>query len=118
MTHGSGDYVIAFSTAKNVRMFSDSINSRTQHLLSDEALSPLFQAAVETTEEAIYNSLFKATTMTGMGRTVEPLPIYRESKRDFAKIWKDKGIVTKRQGVTADFEIIWLPPLIPAASIR
>ncbi len=88
MTHGSGDYVIAFSTARDVRIFSDSIHSRTQHLLSDEALSPLFQAVVEMTEEAIYNSLFKATTLTGMGKTVEALPIekVKEILRRYGKI--------------------------------
>ncbi len=88
MSHGSGDYVIAFSTAKEVRVFSDSIHSRTQHLLSDEALSPLFQAVVETTEEAIYNSLLKATMMTGNGHTIEALPIekIKEILRKYGRI--------------------------------
>ena len=44
--------------------------------LGNEAMSPLFQAAIEATEEAIYNALFAAETMTGRdGRTVEALPI-------------------------------------------
>jgi D-aminopeptidase len=38
-------------------------------------MSPLFQAVVEATEEAIYDSLFKATTVTGKGRTADALPI-------------------------------------------
>ena len=49
-THGSGDYVIAFSTVR-----------RPAALLADEALTPLFEATVEAIEEAIYNSLLKAT---------------------------------------------------------
>jgi D-aminopeptidase len=38
-------------------------------------MSPLFEAVIEATEEAVYNSMFKATTMTGSGHTVEALPI-------------------------------------------
>ncbi len=74
-TNGSGDYVIAFSTAKQNRIrASDSL--RTTQTLGNEAMSPLFQAVVEATEEAIYNSLFRATTVTGRnGNTVEALPI-------------------------------------------
>jgi D-aminopeptidase len=44
-------------------------------LLTNDAISPLFQAVIEATEEAIYNSMFRATTMTGSGHTVEALPI-------------------------------------------
>jgi D-aminopeptidase len=44
-------------------------------LLGNDAMSPLFLAAIEATEEAIYNSLFRASTMTGRGRTVEALPL-------------------------------------------
>jgi D-aminopeptidase len=63
MNHGSGDYVIAFSTASSPP-------------LDDERLSPMFQAAVECTEEAIYNSLLKATDMRGKGgRVVNALPV-------------------------------------------
>jgi len=61
--NGSGDYSIAFST------------SHSPSLLSNDAMSPLSLAAVESTEEAVYNSLFRATTVTGRGRTVEALPI-------------------------------------------
>jgi D-aminopeptidase len=63
-SNGSGDYVIAFSTAKPGAPSID-----------NEAMSPLFLAAIEATEEAIYNSLFQATTVTGRGHTVEALPI-------------------------------------------
>lgn len=74
-TNGSGDYVIAFSTAKQNRIrASDTL--RTTQTVGNEAMSPLFQAVVEATEEAIYNSLFRATTVTGRnGNTVEALPI-------------------------------------------
>jgi D-aminopeptidase len=61
--NGSGDYAIAFSTA------------REGALLSNDNMTPLFQAVVEATEEAIYNSLFRARTTTGNGRTVEALPL-------------------------------------------
>lgn len=60
-SNGSGDYVIAFSTRRE-RDFSGD-------------LSPLFLAAVEATEEAVYNSLCKATTVTANGRTVEAVPL-------------------------------------------
>jgi len=44
-------------------------------VMTNDAMSPLFLAAIEATEEAVYNSMFKATTMTGNGHTVEALPI-------------------------------------------
>jgi D-aminopeptidase len=44
-------------------------------LLTNDATSPLFEAVIEATEEAIYNSMFRATTMTGNGHTIEALPI-------------------------------------------
>ena len=79
MTHGSGDYVIAFSTAEAVRVpynVTERLQQRT--LLRDEALSPLFQATREATEEAIINSLLRAATVTGFrGRTCEAVPIDR-----------------------------------------
>ncbi len=43
--------------------------------MTNEAMSPLFEAAIEATEEAVYNSMFKATTVTGNGHTIEALPI-------------------------------------------
>ena len=63
--HGSGDFVIAFSTNRDPRRG-----------MADDDLSPLFQAAIEATEEAVYNSLFRAVSMEGKeGRRVEALPI-------------------------------------------
>ena len=78
-THGSGDYAIAFSTAESVRRSPDRRTGLVQkHELANTAMSPLFQATIEATEEAIYNSLFAANTMTGRnGITVEALPIDR-----------------------------------------
>ncbi len=72
--NGSGDYVIAFSTAASVRRAPGRLPESPAELGND-AMSGLFQAVVESTEEAIYNSLFKATDVTGMGRTADALPI-------------------------------------------
>ena len=75
-SNGSGDYAIAFSTAPQVRiLMSDKSLTRHVELLTNDALSPLFEAVIEATEEAVYNSMFKATTMTGNGHTIEALPI-------------------------------------------
>jgi D-aminopeptidase len=76
-SNGSGDYAIAFSTAESVRRApARRDRAAVLHELPNERVSPLFQAAIETTEEAIYNSLFAATTMSGLdGTTVESLPI-------------------------------------------
>src|SRR5262247_2930457 len=72
-TNGSGDYVIAFSAANRIRAGD---NLRSPQTLGNDATSPLFEAVVEATEEAIYNSLFKATTVTGRdGHRVEALQI-------------------------------------------
>ncbi len=75
-SNGSGDYAIAFSTAPQMRIRSEDKSSlRHVELLSNDAMSPLFLAVIEATEEAVYNSLFRATTITGRGHTVEALPI-------------------------------------------
>lgn len=73
-SNGSGDYAIAFSTAESVRRRGGPGIAQTERLGND-AMSPLFLATIEATEEAIYNSLFKASTVTGNGRTVDALPI-------------------------------------------
>jgi D-aminopeptidase len=76
-TNGSGDYVIAFSAAPPNRIRAAEAVRQIQ-VLGNEAVSPLFLAVVEATEEAIYNSLLRATTITGRdGRRVEALPIDR-----------------------------------------
>ncbi len=74
-SHGSGDYVIAFSTTN--RYSADAAQSPIA-LVREDDLSPLFQAAIEATEEAIYNSLLRATTVRGLqGHTAEAIPIER-----------------------------------------
>jgi D-aminopeptidase len=73
-SNGSGDYVIAFSTAKDVRRAFNARRLETKELANEE-MSGLFEAVVEATEEAIYNSLFQATSVTGSGRTVEAIPL-------------------------------------------
>ena len=76
-TNGSGDYVIAFSTAAGNRIRSSGTIQQAA-TLGNEMMSPLFLAVVEATEEAIYNSLFRATTVTGIdGHRSEALPIER-----------------------------------------
>jgi len=83
-SNGSGDYAIAFSTAADVRIKTPNPNGQNERnsprsvkTLANDAVSPLFLAVIEATEEAIYNSLFRATTVTGRGRTVEALPLDR-----------------------------------------
>ena len=77
LANGSGDYATAFSTATAVRRTAARRRQVSRFLeLANENMSPLFQAVIETTEEAIYNSLWAATTMTGYrARTVSALPL-------------------------------------------
>lgn len=79
MNHGSGDYAIAFSTNEKVRSDYESRQAiETRPRLRDDRLSPLFLAAKEATEEAVVNSLLKATTVTGyQGASTEAIPIDR-----------------------------------------
>lgn len=72
--NGSGDYVIAFSTAPSVRRRPGD-GERAVTDLTNDRISPLFQATIEATEEAIYNSMFKATTVSSRWGTREALPI-------------------------------------------
>ena len=74
-TNGSGDYVIAFSSSPDVRIDASEPVYRPKELLSNESMSPLFEAVIEATEEAIYNSMFRAHDMTGYGHTVKALPL-------------------------------------------
>lgn len=82
-SNGSGDYVLAFSTAQTVRRRlarpGEAAPKPTRSVddLTNDAISPLFQAAIEATEEAIYNSMFMAESVTSNGRTVEALPLDR-----------------------------------------
>ncbi|MEO6906229.1 MAG: P1 family peptidase [Ginsengibacter sp.] len=76
-SNGSGDYVIAFSTADSLRVpYNESQKILNNSLLSNDAMTPLFMATIEATEEAIINSLFAAKTMSGVdGHIVESLPL-------------------------------------------
>jgi D-aminopeptidase len=74
-SNGSGDYAIAFSTAPAMRTANGASSPQVRTILPPEGLSPLFQAALESTEEAVYNSLFRATSVTSGSRTVEAIPI-------------------------------------------
>jgi len=80
-SNGSGDYAVAFSTAADVRIKTLNQNERnlprSVKTLANDAVSPLFLAVIEATEEAIYNSIFRATTTSGRGKTVEALPLDR-----------------------------------------
>jgi D-aminopeptidase len=80
-SNGSGDYVIAFSTAAQVRILSKGNAARHEiEVLANDAMSPLFLAVIEASEEAVYNSLLRATTVTGQGRTVEALPVEKTTE--------------------------------------
>lgn len=77
-SNGSGDYAIAFSTAQQLRIQANANNkalTRNVEVMTNDAMSPLFEAVIEATEEAVYNSMFKATSTTANGHTVEALPI-------------------------------------------
>ncbi|MGX5730184.1 DmpA family aminopeptidase [Pseudoxanthomonas beigongshangi] len=74
MSNGSGDYVIAFSTAKDNRR-DPAAAVQPARSVAGESLSPLFQAAAEATEEAIVNSLFRANTVRGHRGTAAALPL-------------------------------------------
>ena len=88
MTNGSGDYAIAFSTNPDVRRTPDRRAKQSSIAdLPNEQMSPLFQAAVEATEESVINSLFAATPMDGARGHIDALPIgqviklYRRARR-------------------------------------
>jgi D-aminopeptidase len=76
-SNGSGDYIIAVSTAEGLRISSSSESKFYETIvLRNDYISPLFLATIEATEEAIINSLFAATTMTGKdGHKIESLPV-------------------------------------------
>lgn len=75
-TNGSGDYAVAFSTAESVRRTPERRSEvSTLQELPNNRISPLFQAAMEASEEAILNALFKATSVTGHRGTVEAIDI-------------------------------------------
>ncbi|MFP6838559.1 MAG: P1 family peptidase [Pseudohongiellaceae bacterium] len=74
-SNGSGDYVIAFSSNPAVRKPRSSDEPVPVSVLVNEAMSPLFAATAEATEEAIYNAIFKATTVTSSRGELRAIPI-------------------------------------------
>jgi D-aminopeptidase len=86
--NGSGDYVIAFSTDPGVRRPRESDVPVTIRVLVNESMSPLFAATVEATEEAIYNAILKATTVTSSRGTREAMPI-----EDLKRILEKHGVL-------------------------
>jgi D-aminopeptidase len=78
-SNGSGDYVIAFSTARELRsVFESTARTEGAPVLRNDDLSPLFQAAIEATEEAVYNSMLKAVDVVGRdSNRIEALPLDR-----------------------------------------
>ena len=75
-SNGSGDYALAFSTADSVRRAFD-VPRHTTTELANQEMSAVFQASVDAVEEAVYNSLFMATTVSGNGATAEAIPLDR-----------------------------------------
>lgn len=89
MSNGSGDYVIAFSTASQARVDGRNDYLRTGDRLGNDAMSGLFIGVSEATEEAILNSLLKATTVTGAGGTTSralPIDLFLEVCREYRVI--------------------------------
>ncbi len=73
-SNGSGDYVVAFSTARELRILPGGDKTGAA-VLKNECMSLLFRASADATEEAILNSLFRATTVSSKRGTVEAIPI-------------------------------------------
>jgi D-aminopeptidase len=76
-SNGSGDFAIAFSTSPAMRRRFGETAPRTRQVLPTDATSPLFEAVLEATEEAVDNSLFQATTVSSRFGTAEALPVER-----------------------------------------
>jgi D-aminopeptidase len=74
-SNGSGDYAIVFSTSPEMRSRAGETAPRTRRVLPTDAVSPLFEAALEATEEAVDNALLRATTVTSKFGTAEAIPI-------------------------------------------
>src|SRR3954471_13787512 len=76
-SNGSGDFAIAFSTSPDLRSRFNDTAARARTILPPDAASPLFEAALEATEEAVYNALFQATTVRSAIGTAEAIPLDR-----------------------------------------
>jgi len=87
-SNGSGDYVIAFSTHPSVRHPRTSDDPVENKVLVNASMSPLFAATAEATEEAIYNAIFKATTVSSSRGELRAIPI-----KDLKRILKKHGVL-------------------------
>src|SRR5690348_16618724 len=76
-SNGSGDFAIAFSTSPEMRSRYNDVKPRARTLLPPDAMSPIFEAALEATEEAVYDSLLQATTVRSAIGTAEAIPVDR-----------------------------------------
>ena len=73
-SNGSGDFAIAFSTHASLRV-TDAAGPQPRTILPTDSVSGLFEAVMDATEEAVYNSLLRATETSGNGRTIRALPV-------------------------------------------
>jgi D-aminopeptidase len=89
-SNGSGDYVIAFSSSPDVRIDPAQPMYQPKGFVSNEGMSPLFEAVIEATEEAIDNSMFKAHDVTGNGHMVKAL-----SLPDVVELLRKHGALAK-----------------------
>ena len=99
MANGSGEYVIAFSTSEQVRLSPGQKKKVAAEQLPNNMMTPLFRAVIEATEEAVYNSLFKATTVTGInGNRADALPVEKtiEICRKYNALNWDKTLPPKQ----------------------
>jgi D-aminopeptidase len=76
-SNGSGDFAVAFTTAPTMRTRFGESKPRERIVLPPDGVSPLFQAALEATEEAVYNSLLRATSVTSRKGAADAIPIDR-----------------------------------------
>ena len=74
-SNGSGDFAIAFSTHPSLRVSSTATAPQSRTVLPTDSVSGLFEAVMDATEEAVYNSLLRAVDTSGNGRTIRALPI-------------------------------------------
>ena len=104
-SNGSGDYVIAFSTDSDVRKPRSSILPVTSPTLVNSSMSPLFAATTEATEEAIYNAIFKATTVSSDRGSRQAIPL-----DDLMQILsvKDYMTATAPNGTNINLKMIYI----------
>ena len=94
-SNGSGDYVIAFSTDPAVRRPRESDAPVTTPALVNASMSPLFAATAEATEEAIYNAILKATTVSSSRGTLEAIPI-----KDVERVLKKYNVLNWDESIS------------------